>query len=216
MPIDFPSSPTTGQVYTYLGKSWVYNGTGWDAPRALSEIGAVQTFANATARTAAIPSPTEGIVTYLNDVDRLDIHNGTTHVPAVSTGAWISYTPTFTNFTLGNGTILAKYNVIGKTMFIRIRLQLGSTSSVTGSFSFTLPSGFSTPINNASPIGEGFATITGANRFIAPVNFGSSAFGMFTMFSDGTYLSAGDVSSTAPGTWGNGSLLDMNVRFEIN
>jgi microcystin-dependent protein len=34
MPIDFPTSPTTGQVYTYLGKSWVYNGTGWDAPRA--------------------------------------------------------------------------------------------------------------------------------------------------------------------------------------
>jgi hypothetical protein len=82
MPIDFPTSPTTGQVYTYLGKSWVYNGTGWDAPRALSEIGAVQTFANATARTAAIPSPTEGIVSYLNDVDRLDVHNGTAHVPA--------------------------------------------------------------------------------------------------------------------------------------
>jgi hypothetical protein len=77
MPIDFPSSPTTGQVYTYLGKSWVYNGTGWDVPRALSEIGAVQTFANATARTAAIPSPTEGIVTYLNDVDLLEAHNGT-------------------------------------------------------------------------------------------------------------------------------------------
>jgi hypothetical protein len=34
MPIDFPTGPTTGQVYTYLGKSWVYNGTGWDAPRA--------------------------------------------------------------------------------------------------------------------------------------------------------------------------------------
>jgi len=34
MPIDFPSSPTTGQVYTYEGKSWVYNGTGWDVPRA--------------------------------------------------------------------------------------------------------------------------------------------------------------------------------------
>jgi hypothetical protein len=79
MPIDFPSSPTTGDVYTYLGKSWVYNGTGWDVPRALSEIGAVQTFANATARTAAIPSPTEGIVTYLNDVDILSIYES---------GAW--------------------------------------------------------------------------------------------------------------------------------
>jgi hypothetical protein len=81
MPIDFPSSPTTGQVYTYLGKSWVYNGTGWDAPKALSEIGAVRTFANAAARSTAIPTPTEGIVTYLNDVNRLDVHNGTAFVP---------------------------------------------------------------------------------------------------------------------------------------
>jgi hypothetical protein len=76
MPIDFPSSPTTGQVYTYLGKSWVYNGTGWDAPRALSEIGAVRTFANATARTAAIPFPTEGIVAYLNDSNSLQVYDG--------------------------------------------------------------------------------------------------------------------------------------------
>jgi hypothetical protein len=79
MPIDFPSSPTTGQVYTYQGKSWVYNGTGWDSPRALSEIGAVQTFENAAARTAAIPTPTEGIVSYLNDVDLLSIYES---------GAW--------------------------------------------------------------------------------------------------------------------------------
>jgi hypothetical protein len=76
MPIDFPTSPTTGQVYTYLGKSWVYNGTAWDAPKALSEIGAVQTFANAAARTAAIPTPTEGIVSYLVDTNALDIYDG--------------------------------------------------------------------------------------------------------------------------------------------
>jgi hypothetical protein len=216
MPIDFPSSPTTGQVYTYLGKSWVYNGTGWDVPRSLSEIGAVRTFANAAARTAAIPSPTEGIVSYLNDVDRLDIHNGTTHVPAVSTGAWISYTPTIGNFTFGNGAISARYNVIGKTMFIRIRLQLGSTSSVTGSINISLPSGFTTPLTPLSPIGEGYATITGANLYIAPVTFGTTSFGAFTMNSAGTFLSAGDISSTSPATWVNGSLLEMNVRFEIN
>jgi len=34
MPIDFPSGPTTGQVYTYEGRSWVWNGSAWDAPRA--------------------------------------------------------------------------------------------------------------------------------------------------------------------------------------
>jgi hypothetical protein len=86
MPIDFPSSPTTGQVYTYLGKSWVYNGTAWDAPKALSEIGAVQTFANAAARTAAIPTPTEGIVTYLVDTNALELFNNGWNVINPSSG----------------------------------------------------------------------------------------------------------------------------------
>lgn len=30
MPIDFPSGPTTGDVYSYQGKSWIWSGTGWD------------------------------------------------------------------------------------------------------------------------------------------------------------------------------------------
>jgi hypothetical protein len=34
MPIDFPAGPTTGQVYTYEGRSWVWNGAAWDTPRA--------------------------------------------------------------------------------------------------------------------------------------------------------------------------------------
>jgi hypothetical protein len=86
MPIDFPNSPTTGQVYTYQGKSWVYNGTGWDAPRALSEIGAVQTFADAAARTAAIPSPTEGIVSYLVDTNALEVFTTSWNVINPSSG----------------------------------------------------------------------------------------------------------------------------------
>ena len=58
MPIDFPTSPTTGDVYTYLGNSWVYNGTGWDVPKAgslnlenLVPPGTVTQFAGVTAPT---------------------------------------------------------------------------------------------------------------------------------------------------------------------
>ncbi len=29
MAINFPTAPSTGQEYTYLGKTWEYNGTGW-------------------------------------------------------------------------------------------------------------------------------------------------------------------------------------------
>jgi microcystin-dependent protein len=58
MPIDFPSGPTTGQVYTYLGTSWIWNGTGWDIPRAgslnlenLVPTGTVTQFAGSAAPT---------------------------------------------------------------------------------------------------------------------------------------------------------------------
>ena len=27
--IDFPSSPATGQSYTFAGRTWVWNGRGW-------------------------------------------------------------------------------------------------------------------------------------------------------------------------------------------
>lgn len=29
MPIDFPNSPSTNDMYTAAGKTWVYNGTAW-------------------------------------------------------------------------------------------------------------------------------------------------------------------------------------------
>jgi hypothetical protein len=35
MPIDFPNSPTTGDVYTYQSRSWVWSGTVWDTLEAV-------------------------------------------------------------------------------------------------------------------------------------------------------------------------------------
>lgn len=34
MAIDFPSSPTTNQVYTYSGRSWIWNGAAWASVQA--------------------------------------------------------------------------------------------------------------------------------------------------------------------------------------
>jgi hypothetical protein len=173
----------------------------------------VMVFSNAAARTAAITSPVEGMLTWLEDVNRYEVYT-TTWVQLINPNAWVSYTPTLTGVTLGNGTITARYNVIGKTMSIRFRLQLGSTSSVTGSPSFSLPSGFTSAFTNAFPVGEGFATI-GANYFVTPISNGTTAITAWTMNASGTFLTAGDMTPTTPGTWGNGSLLEMNVRFEI-
>lgn len=48
--------------------------------------------------------------------------------------AWTAYTPTATNFTVGNGTLLGRWQRLGKTAVgIRINFTAGSTSSYTAS-----------------------------------------------------------------------------------
>lgn len=59
--------------------------------------------------------------------------------------AWTTYTPTWstdgaTQPSLGNGTITGAYKVIGKTVFVRVRLVFGTTTTAgTGTFYFSLP-----------------------------------------------------------------------------
>lgn len=58
---------------------------------------------------------------------------------AGSSWAYQSYTPTFTNLTVGNGTLSGKYTQIGKHIAFYFSLIWGTTTSVSGSVSFTLP-----------------------------------------------------------------------------
>lgn len=103
----------------------------------------VMTFATPTARNTAIPSPTEGMVTYQQSNDHLTIYSGTDWVPFDI--AWQTYTPTIAGVTLGSGsTTSAAYAVIGKTVIVQFYFALGATTTVNGDVSFSLP------INHAS------------------------------------------------------------------
>jgi hypothetical protein len=134
--IDFPNSPTVGDLFTQGDITWEWTGTVWkglgdstfgpagvaistsepesnevlwldtdeepDVPvpaggsagQLLSKIDGtdyntewkttdgVRVFTNSSTRTTAIPSPTRGATTYLNDIDSLQTHNGSAWVPA--------------------------------------------------------------------------------------------------------------------------------------
>jgi hypothetical protein len=57
-----------------------------------------------------------------------------------SSEVWTSWTPTWTNLSIGNGTLnYAKGIQIGKTFHFRVKLTLGSTSSVSGIITLSLP-----------------------------------------------------------------------------
>lgn len=45
-------------------------------------------------------------------------------------GEWIAYTPTWTNLTVGNGTLTGKYCLVGRLAFFKIELIWGTTTSI--------------------------------------------------------------------------------------
>jgi hypothetical protein len=54
-------------------------------------------------------------------------------------GTWTTWTPTWTNLSVGNGTVTARYAQINKVVHLRLSLTFGSTTSVSGNVTFTLP-----------------------------------------------------------------------------
>ena len=116
---------------------------------------------------------------------------------------WQSYTPTFTNFTLGNGTLIAKYIQIGKFVSVKFELTLGSTSSMGTGPQVSLPVTSSSSITSlASSIGFSLCGDTGTASYYGAVTFGTTTT-VYVWFFDiaSSKVLRGTISSTAPFTW---------------
>jgi len=113
-----------------------------------------------------------------------------------------NFTPSPTNLTLGNATVLARWR--NDLSFFRVHIILGSTSSVSGSITMATP--FDTPtiigfpripvgvatFLDASPLGTtlGNVVISAANTILLQV-----------VAAGGTYATIGGLSATIPFTW---------------
>jgi hypothetical protein len=57
-------------------------------------------------------------------------------------GIVTTFTPTWTNLTVGNATQVGEYQIIGKALTFRISLTFGSTTGILGALSVAVPGGF--------------------------------------------------------------------------
>lgn len=55
-------------------------------------------------------------------------------------GAWVAWSPTLTGISLGNGVVIARRLLMGKTVHFRFQITLGSTTTFSAANSFSLPS----------------------------------------------------------------------------
>lgn len=122
-------------------------------------------------------------------------------------GTWDAWTPTWTNLSLGNGTVVAAFKKIGKSIFCRLSLVFGNTTSITGSVSFTLPvtraalggTATITPIGNAQFFDASTGTIY--SGVIWPRSANQTEGFLIRLSVVGADVTAVVLSATAPFTW---------------
>ncbi|MCD9196084.1 hypothetical protein [Streptomyces albireticuli] len=115
----------------------------------------VMRFASASARAATVTSPVEGMESWLQDTNSLEVYDGSAWKAVPYGTQWTSYavawTATTTNPSLGNGTLVGQYMKIGTTCHIYIKLVIGSTTNAgSGTYRFSLPFTTAT-ITNSDP-----------------------------------------------------------------
>jgi hypothetical protein len=132
------------------------------------------------------------------------------------TGAWTAYTPSFTNFTLGNGTLVARYRKLGKTAEVLVRVTLGSTSSVSGTIVVTLPSGIVTNQVNIAHTSNCAIEDFGTATFAAfSTYYGTGEMYLWVGAAGGTNLSYGGTSATSPMTWTTNDAFQIQMSYEV-
>jgi|SRR6185437_3224818 len=140
--------------------------------------------------------------------DAINEHDATL---STLTGVWAAWTPTLTNLTLGNGSVEARYNQVGKTVDYTFRFTLGSTSAVGSNPQFTLPVA-SRAGSTLMVLGDVIFTDTGTTnrRGYAQLNAGSTL-DIIAFSTTGTSVA---VSATSPHTWAATDVLTVVGRYE--
>jgi hypothetical protein len=132
-----------------------------------------------------------------------------------SVGSYTAYTPTFTNFTLGNGTInVARYAQSGKTVHVYGKVTLGSTSSMGTNLIFTLPVTASSNVV-ISPIGLAQFTDTGTTTYYGFVLYATTTTARLVIGdSNSQYFLNGVITSVAPMTWVSTDTFTFDFTYE--
>lgn len=131
--------------------------------------------------------------------------------------AWANWSPSYTNFTLGNGTLtFAKYQTLGKNTFFRISITIGSTTSISGSMGFSLPVTAVTGVLDGDPMVSNCTyTDAGVATYHGHLEFSSTTVAKYMIpTSNGTYTGNSNVNGTVPLSFQNTDILSATGVYE--
>ncbi len=124
----------------------------------------------------------------------------------VALGQWADFSPAWTNLTVGNGTVVARWTQLGITAGVHVKLTFGSTTVVSGGIRFTMPVGFQQVL--AGGPAEYLESGGGYYPGVA-LMYTSSVAQLYTGTSPRAVTSA-----TVPFTWGTDDILEVLIFGE--
>lgn len=133
--------------------------------------------------------------------------------------AWTAYTPSWTasgsNPAIGNGSITGQYKVIGKTLYLRITMQTGTTTTFgSGTYRVSLPGGVALQ-TSGSEIQVAPANINTPSKSWVGQALGVAANSYLSLYATTVTGDAQPCSPTVPAAWSNTSAFYINGVFEI-
>lgn len=125
-------------------------------------------------------------------------------------GAWTSYSPTWTNLSVGNGTVVANYLKIGKLVVGEVILVWGSTTSISSSgVLFTLPAN-NGALTSAETLGTvGMLDASAASKYSGLAFVNSSTTGVIYGTASPNVL----ISATSPFVWTTSDALTVRLSY---
>lgn len=130
--------------------------------------------------------------------------------------SWTAFTPTLYNATIGNGTVSFYYKKVGKTVFIRGRFSLGSTSAIGTLLDWSLPFAVSSNYGGLPSLGQA-TYYNGAIFYGTSVMIGGGGVVMRSIRyirNAGDNIQNGEITPTQPFTWGNGCFWEVEFNYE--
>lgn len=112
--------------------------------------------------------------------------------------AWVTYTPTLTGVTSGNGTLVAVYNQVGRIVHWTVKFTLGNTSAITGVITVTLPA--TAARTEQHPLSADFK-VAGAFMPARAIWGSTSRIDLYAPNVAATYMTYSNTSATVPATW---------------
>lgn len=120
-------------------------------------------------------------------------------------GNWTSYTPTLSNWTLGNGVLDARFSKIGKNVTVYFSFTFGSTSSIANFANMTLP------VTAASGAYESYSSCvmndSGVGVWVGGIYITGGVAYPRAQISSNAYVQDVTVGATVPFTWTTNDLI---------